>query len=604
MTPLGKNHLQPKIKGCGCFLIVLAIFIIASQNLTHAQQPPKGTSRQASSSKTQSTNPESAGEAKAPLPNPANIEAMEKMLLPNAQVAGKPILIDKNTESLDQRLSRMITLDVREMNIIDVLKFLSLKGDFNMVTSGNVQGRVTLYLKNVSIKDALDIILISNNLAYYLQNEILNILGGTEYEAMFGKRFNNKQQVAIVNLKYAKPGYVVSALESIKSALGKIIIDEDTGSVVMIDTPESLAQMRKSLEEMEKPIDVVVYSLQYAKADVVAEKLKARLDALTVGSITMDERSNQVIIRALPGRSQEVEAMLKGLDVPTKEVLIDINVLQIVLKPKFDMGIDWSLDFSSLNDPWLKNLTFKNTFLNEGSLSSSDNLSSTFTKIGVGSITVNHFASSVRMLQQVSDTKILSNPKILVTNNEEATIHIGDTVPYIISTTSGTGDNAITSEDVRFVDVGLKLNVKPTINDDGFVTMRLKPEISTVVSSLTSKGGGIPQVNKTFVETTVMIQDGTTIILGGLKKDNKVHTKKGLPGLMDIPIVGRIFSRATDSIEKTEIVLFITPHIITGDKNLYDINGTIQPSKDYREAVKDGPGFEDSNSGSTLQLKE
>ena len=77
MTPLGKNHLQPKIKGCGCFLIVLAIFIIASQNLTHAQQPPKGTSRQASSSKTQSTNPESAGEAKAPLPNPANIEAME-----------------------------------------------------------------------------------------------------------------------------------------------------------------------------------------------------------------------------------------------------------------------------------------------------------------------------------------------------------------------------------------------------------------------------------------------------------------------------------------------------------------------------------------------
>ena len=344
--------------------------------------------------------------------------------------------------------------------------------------------------------------------------------------------------------------------------------------------------------------------MQYAKADVVAEKLRARLDALAVGSITMDERSNQVIVRALPERRKEVEAMIQNLDVPTKEVLIEINILQIVLKPKFDVGIDWSVDFSTLNDPLLKNLTFKNTFMNESGLSSSDNLSTTFTKVGVGTLTVNHFATSVRMLKQVSDTKILSNPKILVTNNEEATIHIGDTVPYIISTTSGTGDNAITSEDVRFVDVGLKLSVKPTINDDGFVTMNLKPEISTVVSSLTSKGGGIPQVNKTLVETTVMVKDGMTIIMGGLKKDNKVHTKKGFPGLMDIPIIDRIFSRSTDSIEKTEIVLFITPHVITGDKNLYDINGTIQPSKDYRDDESPVDGGDPAKSGSTLQLKE
>ena len=494
---------------------------------------------------------------------------------------GKPIVIEKEEEPFAARIRRMITLDVREMNVIDVIKFLALKGDFNIVVSGKIEGRVTLYLKNVSIKDALDIILISNNLAYYVESNIAHVMPGAEYEAMFGKKFNDKLEVAIVNLKYAKPSYVLSALENMKSTLGRAIIDEDTGSVVMIDTPQTLAAMKKAIANMETPADVFVYQLQYAKADALTEKLKARLDGATVGSITMDERSNQLIIRALPERRKEVEAMIRSLDAPTKEVLIEVNVLQIVLKPKFDVGIDWEVDFSQLNDTLLQNTTFQNIFLNEDNLSTSDNVASTFTKVGVGTISANRFASSIRFLRQVSDTKILSNPKILVTNNEEATTHIGDTVPYIISTTSGTGDNAITSEDVRFVDVGLKLNVKPTINDDGFVTMKLKPEISTVVSSIESQGGGIPQVNRTVVETTVMVRDGLTIILGGLKKDNKTHTKRGIPGFMDIPFLDKLFSRTADAIEKTEIVLFITPHIVTGKESLSEIDGTIKPAKSY-----------------------
>ncbi|MBZ0167688.1 MAG: type II and III secretion system protein, partial [Candidatus Omnitrophica bacterium] len=176
---------------------------------------------------------------------------------------------------------------------------------------------------------------------------------------------------------------------------------------------------------------------------------------------------------------------------------------------------------------------------------------------------------------------ILSNPKILVTNNEEAKIHIGDTVPYIISTTSGTGDNAITSEDVRFIDVGLKLNVTPVINDEGFVTMRLRPEISTIVGTVESQGGGIPQVNKTEVETTVMVQDGHSIVLGGLKKDDRVHTKKGFPGLMDVPVVGNLFGRTSDNFAQTEIVIFLTPHIVKGTEDYSQMQGDIKPFKSY-----------------------
>ncbi|MFA5059952.1 MAG: secretin N-terminal domain-containing protein [Candidatus Omnitrophota bacterium] len=495
----------------------------------------------------------------------------------------KPIVLDAPKETLEQRLLRKITLDVRDMNIVDVIKFLALKGDFNVVTSRNVGGRATLFLKNVSIRDVLDIVLISNKLAYQLQNDIVYVMSEDEYLTMYGKKYNDKSEVAIIHLYYAKPSYVLATLDTMKSALGKVIIDEDTGSVVMIDTPQTIANMKRAIDDMESPLETYIYTLQYAKADVISEKLKARVDANAVGSITPDERSNQIIVRALPGRREEVEAMIKTLDVKTKEVLIEARVLQVVLKPTFNMGIDWNMNFTDSNDPEIKKLTFGNTFLNEAVLTSSNPLSAAFSKIAIGNIDVDHFESAIRALKQVSDTKILSNPKLLVTNNEEAKIHIGDTIPYIISTTSGTGDNAVTSEDVRFVDVGLKLLVTPAINDDGFVTMRLKPEISTVVDKIESKGGGIPQINKTELETTVMVKDGNTIIMGGLKKDDKTHTKKGLPFLMDIPFLGRLVSSTSDSITSTEIVIFITPHVVSGESTYTSYDGSIKPLKDYGE---------------------
>jgi len=102
-----------------------------------------------------------------------------------------------------------------------------------------------------------------------------------------------------------------------------------------------------------------------------------------------------------------------------------------------------------------------------------------------------------------------------------------------------------------------------------------------VVGTVTSKGGGIPQVNKTEVETTVIVKDGNTIVLGGLKKDDKLHTKKGFPVLMDIPYLGKVFSRTDDKITQSEVVIFITPHIVTGAEQVEKTKGTIKPFKAY-----------------------
>jgi len=510
----------------------------------------------------------------------------------------KPIVIEQTTESLEERLNRKITLDVREMNILDVLKFLALKGNFNMVTGDSITGRVTLYLKNVSIIDALDIIVMSNDLAYYVEKGIVYEMTSEEYQAMFGKKFNDKNEVKIVQLKYAKPSYVLAALDNVKSDLGRIIVDEDTGTVVMIDTAESIERMTKVIDNIESPLVPVVYSLKYGKADVIAEKLKARIDAHAVGSITADERSNKIIIRAYPDRRAEIEKLLESIDAPTKEVLVEARVLQVAFKPKLDWGIDWNLDFRKSPYQALSRLQFNQIFLDQDNLTSSDNLYANYGRVAIGDFDVNQFELAIRALKQVQDTKILSNPKLLVTNNEEAKIHVGDTVPYIISTTSGTGENAITSEDVRFVDVGLKLNVTPSINDDGFVTMTLKPEISEVVGEISSQGGGIPQVNKTLVETTVMVKDGMTVVLGGLRKENKTTTRKGVPILMDIPFLKTLFSSTSDSIEATEIVIFITPHVVTGDESYERVKGDdLKPRLLYQ-------GDEKNTQQQVLKIKE
>jgi len=496
----------------------------------------------------------------------------------------KPIIMTEPKEPLEDRMTRKITLDVRDMNIVDVIKFLAQKGEFNVIVAPSVQGRSTLLLHDVDIKDALDIVAISNKLAYHIEDDIIQMMTASEYEAMYGKEFSDKTEVSIVHLQYAKPSYVLAALDNMRSNRGKIIIDEDTGSVVLVDTPQSIALMKKAIAQIEQPLDTMVFDLKYAKADVVAEKLRTRIDAKAVGTITADERSNEILVRVFPGRRDEVEKVIRSLDVPTKEVLIEARVLQVVLSPSYDLGVDITAPITHAGK---NQLTLASTALGEASSTEPTNLASNFGRIAVGTFNANQFTAALRAQQQVSDTKILSSPQILVTNNEEAKIHIGDTVPYIVATTNGTGQNAITSDDVRFVDVGLKLSVIPTINDDGMVTMKLTPEISEVVAKVTSsEGSTIPQVNKTEVETSVMVKDGQTIVMAGLRSQNKVHTKLGIPGLMDIPWIGGAFSRTSDTLNNSEIVILITPHIVKGNDDFDKTIGTIKGAKTYNESIK------------------
>ncbi len=474
------------------------------------------------------------------------------------------------SKELEERLSKTIFLDLRDINVVDILKFLAVQGNLNIVTSKNVQGRSTLVLRDVKIGDALEILLISNQLAYELKGSVIYIMTEDEYVQAHGKNFNDKKKVLTRKLEYTKPSYAMAAVQAVQSTIGKVVVDEETGTIVMIDTPEKLLQMNSLLDDIERRLDTKIVQLKYANAKDVEAQLKPGIDGKGVGTVYGDERSNQLLLTAYPGRMQTVLPVVTALDKKTKAVLIEARILKLSLNPKYDFGINWEKTFENSPSKDLKNLDFRGAFPINSAISTATSLG-TIGKIAAGKFDDTEFALELKALKQVEDTKVLANPRLMILNRQEAKINIGDRVPYVVTTSTGTGNNISVSEEIKFIDVGIMLAVTPIINDDGYISMKIRPEISSQTGTLTTPTKNqIPLVNTTFIETSVIVQDGVTIILGGLRRDDVGQKRMGIPFLMDLPYVGNLFKSIHDSIQRSEIVILLTPKIVSGDKDILD----------------------------------
>ncbi|MFH1201536.1 MAG: secretin N-terminal domain-containing protein [Candidatus Omnitrophota bacterium] len=485
--------------------------------------------------------------------------------------------------------TKTISLDLKGMDILDVLKMLAMRANLNIVVGKNVTGRVTIFLKDVAPMDALEIILISNELAYEKKGDIISVMTSRDYETKYGERFQENKDAAIIALKFAKASNMLVSLNQVKSNIGRVVADEGSNTVILLDFPDKIDQMKKIIQEMDRPTQTRIFDLNYAHSDKIKEQIQEVVSKGS-GSIKIDERTNKIAITDYPEKLAEIEKVINAFDEKTKQVLIDSKIIEVKLSDKFEMGIDW--------DAWLKeSLRVGNAF----SLSTT-----TGGKLTVGTTTIDavgNYKTVVQLLQTVGETRILSSPRVTAVNNQEAKILVGSKEAYITQTTSqaGTG-STITAESVNFVDVGVQLYVTPTINRDGFVTMKIRPVVSSAsYKSLTSGGttSEIPIVSTSEAETVVMVRDGTTIIIAGLMKDEKYKTVKKTPLLGDIPFLGSLFRNTSDEVKKTELAIFLTPHIISGvalrsqlqenAQDLYKSQITSQPSVDFLS--ESGVGF-------------
>ncbi|MDD5466032.1 MAG: secretin N-terminal domain-containing protein [Candidatus Omnitrophica bacterium] len=508
-------------------------------------------------------------------------------------------------------IMKRISLDLRNIDVTEALKFIATKAEINIIATKNVTGRITLMIENVPVKDVFDITLRSNGLAYTKQGEIYNVMTEEEYKGLFGKKFADVRQVKTFKLRYAIPEQVFSLLDTLKSEVGRVLVEPESGTALIMDTPENIKQIENALAVFEQKNLVRVFTLKYSKVKDIEEQLKAQLDAKKVGSIKVDERSNQIVVQALPERMPDIEMLIQALDKKTKQVLIDTKIVKVKLSDELTTGIEWEglfslgtkvgstymgsypfsvIPASTTAVPWQSRDAFLNTQQTIGAYPTS---TSTSAKVApgeamhVGMINDKQdFDVLIKYLQTLGNTQILSNPKLAVINNQEARIHVGEKQAYVTTTTTTGQTTSTVSEEVTFVDVGIQLSVTPTINDVGYVTMKVKPEVSSVVSTLTTPSGNkIPIIDSSMAETTVMVKDGATIVIGGLRKEEKTSSSDQVPILSKIPILGFFFKSGTKKTERTELLVMLTPHIVsgetlsTGDERVF---GT-KPGKEYKE---------------------
>ena len=373
---------------------------------------------------------------------------------------------------------------------------------------------ITLKFKNTSIIDIFDII---------------SKLSGINFIFDAGV----KKSKASIYLENATFGQAMELLLT-TNKLFKKVVNENT----IIIIPDTKAK-RKQYQDLL----IQTFYLSNLKAKKSVNLLRTLLQ---IKSIYVNEKLNTLVIRDTPEVIELAEKILKANDLADSEVMLDVEILEVARNNTTNLGLDLNPDAieAELIDP--SRTDGKLTYSTLKRFSRSDML---FT---IPDIVIN-------LQKSYGDVNLLANPKIRVLNNKKAKIHIGDRVPIVTVTIN----NGVSTDNVQYVDVGVKLNVEPEIHLDGDVSLKVKLEISSLGAlTTTSSGSQVYQIGTRNAETELRLHDGETQVIGGLIGEEERSSTVKVPFFGEIPILGRLFSSVDNSGLKTDILLSITPHII------------------------------------------
>lgn len=286
------------------------------------------------------------------------------------------------------------------------------------------------------------------------------------------------------------------------------------------------------------------FQLQNASAKVVADSVRT---LLKLKDIVVDEKLNLLIVRESAEMVRLAERVIAAQDIAQSEVMLEVEVLEVSRDRLLELGVQL---------PGTASLAPIGSGANSG-VTLADLRSLTG---GTTSVAVDPLRLSARAVD--TDANILANPRIRVVNNEKARITVGNKVPSFTSSVIAS-TTPVTSEAVTYIDVGLKLDVEPTIYANGEVAIRLTLEVTNIVDKLVSKGGTVAYtIGNRSAQTVLRLKDGENQVLAGLISDEDRRTLNKLPGIGDLPLLGRLFGSQLENRKKSEIVLSITPRLM------------------------------------------
>jgi type IV pilus assembly protein PilQ len=441
-------------------------------------------------------------------------------------VAAPVALAQEPVMDLNMTQAGNVTIDFRDADIRNVLKVLAYKSGVNIIAGPDVVGQVNIQLKDVPWQKALDVVL-----------------------STYGYSYDKK------------------------------------GSVIMVATVENLKKRRedtKALAEQEA-VSTEAFILNYAKAEDVLKTVDKMKSAR--GSVNFDQRTNAVIVTDLESSLSLIRDVVKRLDAITPQVLIEARIIETALNDQETLGLKWPTSLGGNvtfpnrphSFPWTDKT---NSYLPEAqySLTGTTTASTSTTSGGIdmtyGIISASALSLTLDMLQSRTNTNVVSNPRIVTLDNQPAKINVGNKYPLPRYTYSDTQDKVIVSG-WEYIEYGLTFNVTPHINGKGMVTLDIEPVVTDSPSSVAFQFGttttNVPVLSTESAKTNVMIKDGDTLVIAGLIKDKKSKTVQKVPILGSIPFLGKLFQHKTDTMIKTEMMIFLTPRIITPGMDLVQV---------------------------------
>ena len=455
-------------------------------------------------------------------------------------------------------------------DVVQIVEFLAHKGGLkNIVIGQGVTGQTTkLRFEGATVADALELVLSVNKLAYNVEGDILEIITDEEYRKRHGVSFFNNKRVEIVDLKYADASHVSQILSSVKSEIGTVVADPVTGTLLLIDTPAKIVEMQAIVAKADiatvsrvVPTETQTFRLQYAEVDDVREEVSALLSP-SAGSLRTDRRTKTLIVTDLAHNMRKIEDLLIAFDRRPRQVFIESKIVQVGLGDQYKMGVDWEHVFNSVDPRFSLNTSVQPKIEGaEGIVAAGSGIGSLtyHTILGGGDLTV-----ILDALKTVGETKILSNPHVACLSGEEAVIKVVTERPYAEAQLE-TGTTNVVGETIKFIEVGVSLEVTPRINDSGLISMAIRPEVSSVIGDFQAYRE-VPIVRRSFAETSVLVKNNETILIAGMIENTREDSESRVPFFGRIPLVGMLFKSTSEVIRTDETVVFLTPRIVTGEE--------------------------------------
>jgi len=376
----------------------------------------------------------------------------------------------------------------------------------------------------------------------------------------------------VVNLKYASADDLAGALGQL---FGVQVAGGSTGSLSDRSLSRALDTFRSRDAETFRQRSMPTAG--NAAAPVAAATPRDSAAGLLVGRTTIvaNAPTNALVIRTAPPNYPLLKETIDALDTRPAQVLFEVTIAEIALGRGFEFGVDWS----AVNRGGDVQGQFGNTGIPD--------TGSTSALLRLVRLDGTAVRALLRSIASTSDVRVLSTPEIMATNNREATILVGSKVPFISSTRLG--NDVSIDRAVQYQDVGTKLSIIPTINDDGYVSVQLLQEVSSLTQQTVAAALSAPVISTREASTRATLRDGQTVVIAGLIGENRTVSDQGIPLLMDIPFLGALFKRQSITRQRTELAIFVTPYLVRTDADADAIRERLRKNLEERSpGVLDG----------------